>query len=203
MQRDAPYPIEQSELIAQDLGTRIGLPEGFPTGPAEFVAFLSERLGEPKAEPRDDVQEDLTFEHSGFRGLLVRIASSGLLTGFIIFGQVAPPPPPPPPCPGFLGSLVATGSGTATRTGIWALLGGPSATVVEANARASLSLARGIMGVGLTLCAACPAGCSCVWFPSGVDLPIVSISLVRGFGGIPIGYSVTVWLFQPIGAICI
>ena len=203
MHKDAPYPIEQSELIALDLGSRLGLPEGFPIGPAEFVAHLTERFGEPKVEPRDEVQEDLAFDHQDFRGLLIRIATSGFLTGFIILGQVAPPPPPPPPCPGFRGSLMAWGTGTATRTGLGVLIAGPATAIAEATTRANLSLIRSIGAVRLTLCATCPANCTCLWYPSGIDLPLVSVSLIRGFGGFPVGYSVTVWTFQSISATCI
>lgn len=197
-----PYPVELSDLIATDVVDRLKLKEKAPEDAQGLITYLTEQFGKPAIETNDRGEETLKFVLPNYSVTLTRIAATGLLTGFIILAQVVPPPPPPPPCPAGTTSLMAWGNGTATRTGLGALFSGPVSVIIEASTKASIDLARDILAMRGLLCATCPATCTCLIFPSGIDLSTISISLVRRFG-IPIGYSVDVWHWQQMSSICI
>ena len=201
MKNEFPYPVELSDLIATDIVDRLELKGKAPEQAQGLISYLTEQFGNPVIESKDRGEEILKFVLPNNSVTLIRLVDKGLLTGFIILAQVMPPLPPPP-CPAGITTLMAWGSGTATSTGLGVLIRGPGAVILEASAKGLIDLGRSILAIRTTLCAACPATCTCLTYPSGIDLPTISVSLIRRFG-IPIGYSVTVWHWQQMSSICI
>ena len=99
MKTEFPYPVELSNLLAADIVDRLKLKGKAPEEVQGLISYLAEQFGKPVTESNDRGEELLKFVLADSTVTLIRLADSGLLTGFIILAQAMPPLPPPPAPP--------------------------------------------------------------------------------------------------------